>query len=262
LQNLSGIKAGALPGQTVSFDVSFDSNRPLRFDLQFINANDQTVIASIPVILNNNYLYQVQAVDPDDDDISYSLVNQVQGISIDPNSGILSWNSPVPGTTTVEVRASDGKGGSDTQSLELNIRQGTGVLKGFVRETPPSTVPLGGVVVYLDGNNNARLDTGETFTTTDPTGAYQIVGLSPGTYSVRSNGKLGYAQSFPLLPFQGYQTELVVNETKSDLDFLLQPISTSVLPLKLLDIPLLEIQAGRKFNYQLESLNARPGASI
>ena len=261
-QNLSGTKAGALPGQTVSFDVSFDSNRPLRFDLQFINANDQTVIASIPVILNNNYLYQVQAVDPDDDDISYSLVNQVQGISIDPNSGIVSWNSPVPGTTTVQVRASDGRGGSDIQLLELNIRQGTGVLKGFVRETPPSTVPLGGVVVYLDGNNNARRDAGETFTTTDPTGAYQIVGLSPGTYSVRSNGKLGYAQSFPLLPFQGYQTELVVNETKSDLDFLLQPISTSVLPLQLLDIPFLEIQAGRKFNYQLESLNARPGASI
>ena len=261
-QNLSGIKAGALPGQTVSFDVSFDSNRPLRFDLQFINANDQTLIASIPVILNNNYLYQVQAVDPDDDDISYSLVNQVHGISIDPNSGIVSWNSPIPGTTTVEVRASDGRGGSDIQLLELNIRQGTGVLKGFVRETPPSTVPLGGAVVYLDGNNNARLDTGETFTTTDPTGSYQIVGLSPGTYSVRSNGKLGYAQSFPLLPFQGYQTELVANETKSDLDFLLQPISTSDLPLQLLDIPLLEIQAGRKFYYQLESLNSRSGASI
>ena len=44
---------------------------------------------------------------------------------------------------------------------------------------------MGGVTVYLDKNNNRRLDGGEARTTTDAGGHYSFLGLAVGTHRVR-----------------------------------------------------------------------------
>jgi protocatechuate 3,4-dioxygenase beta subunit len=44
---------------------------------------------------------------------------------------------------------------------------------------------LAGVKVYLDGNNNGRLDPGEPTAVTDAHGSYWFTGLAAGTYTVR-----------------------------------------------------------------------------
>src|SRR5205807_2826221 len=44
-----------------------------------------------------------------------------------------------------------------------------------------------GVTVYLDADNNGRLDPGETSTTTGSDGSYTFSNLAAGTYSVRVN---------------------------------------------------------------------------
>ncbi|MGE5612433.1 MAG: SdrD B-like domain-containing protein [Bacillota bacterium] len=50
---------------------------------------------------------------------------------------------------------------------------------------------LAGITVYLDQNNNRRLDNGEFSTTTDLSGAYSFTGLFPGKYRVRTIGRDG-----------------------------------------------------------------------
>jgi hypothetical protein len=66
---------------------------------------------------------------------------------------------------------------------------------------------LAGVTVYLDGNNNGVLDTGELSAVTqadDPAtananeaGQYRLTGLSAGTYTVREVVPTGSTQAFP-----------------------------------------------------------------
>jgi hypothetical protein len=45
-------------------------------------------------------------------------------------------------------------------------------------------LPLAGVVVFLDTNNNDTFDPGESIALTNKTGAYTFTGLAPGTYHV------------------------------------------------------------------------------
>ncbi len=55
-----------------------------------------------------------------------------------------------------------------------------------------------GKTVYIDANNNGKLDTGEKSLLTDATGNYTFTGLVAGTYRVRRVFPTGYASSTPL----------------------------------------------------------------
>jgi protocatechuate 3,4-dioxygenase beta subunit len=56
---------------------------------------------------------------------------------------------------------------------------------------------LGGWTVYLDANNNGKLDAGEKSVVTSGTGNYSFDGLAPGTYVVRIVPQAGYVQTTP-----------------------------------------------------------------
>ena len=77
-------------------------------------------ITSFPLthaIYGEPYAYQVEAEDPDEDTLTYTLVDGPDGMVIDPFSGLIQW-TPVAGQGSwfdAEVRVSDGRCGSDTQ---------------------------------------------------------------------------------------------------------------------------------------------------
>lgn len=57
--------------------------------------------------------------------------------------------------------------------------------------------PLAGITVYLDLNNNNRLNDGEPSTVTDVNGFYEFTGLTNGTYVVRQISPKKYGQTLP-----------------------------------------------------------------
>ena len=64
------------------------------------------------------YSYQVVAQDADGDTLNYTLTGP-SGMTIDPDTGLVSWPLPVEGTHHVEITVSDGRGGYYIQTIEL-----------------------------------------------------------------------------------------------------------------------------------------------
>ncbi len=67
-------------------------------------------------------------------------------------------------------------------------------------------VGLAGWTVYIDGNNNKRLDPGEVSTLTDAAGSYFFAGLAIGTYTVREVVNVGFTQTWPDAAADGANT--------------------------------------------------------
>jgi hypothetical protein len=66
-------------------------------------------------------LFTASATDADGDTVSYALATQA-GFTIDAASGVISMdNTVVAGSYTLVVTASDGQGGSDTQSIVVTV---------------------------------------------------------------------------------------------------------------------------------------------
>lgn len=65
---------------------------------------------------------------------------------------------------------------------------------------------LFGITVYIDGNNNGRLDAGETSAITDANGDYTFPNLSAGSYLVRIIAGGAYGVTMPL----GYSASVPV----------------------------------------------------
>src|SRR6185312_14366006 len=96
---------------------------------------------------------------------------------------------------------------------DLTVTPAIGSISGLVfADGPGSDVwtaadqGLAGVSVYLDANNNGRLDPGEMTTTTDSSGAYAFANLWAGSYRVREVVPAGYGQTSPV----GYSAQVTV----------------------------------------------------
>ena len=85
--------------------------------------NQPPVITSIPVTIapeNVPYTYDVDAIDPDGDPLTYTLALSPVGMTIDPDTGLITWNhDPWQGTdAAVTVEVTDGV---DTVSQDFVI---------------------------------------------------------------------------------------------------------------------------------------------
>ena len=77
-------------------------------------------IASTPstnATMGVQYIYNIMAVDPDNDILTFSLYNPPAGMNLDAGSGMLSWTPSTTGTFTITVMVSDGRGGIDNQTF-------------------------------------------------------------------------------------------------------------------------------------------------
>ncbi|ODS24406.1 hypothetical protein AB835_03655 [Candidatus Endobugula sertula] len=84
--------------------------------------NELPQIISTPVtdvVAGEAYSYTVVATDPDNDPLSYTLLNAPVGMTI--TGGTINWVPNAAGTANVTVQANDGRGGTATQSFTMTI---------------------------------------------------------------------------------------------------------------------------------------------
>ena len=139
INNLTGEISGLGGGDTASFDIELTGDGNAQsFDLLFVRPDTNIVLGSIPVTINNDYLYNVKAVDADGDVLTYSLTEAPSDAAIDPDTGRINWEPPADGDYAFTVQVSDGRGGIDQQSYTVTVTDG----EINTQPTITSTAPL------------------------------------------------------------------------------------------------------------------------
>lgn len=135
---------GLVPGSTYKFDFFFAERHTFGSNFRL-----QTSILLQP---DRQYTYQVEAVDGDNDQLSYSLLTAPQGMQISA-TGLITWNPGISqvGAHNVVVKVADPHGAFETQSYTLNVisplNQAPVVNAGPDRTiTLPATASLAGTV--------------------------------------------------------------------------------------------------------------------
>jgi RHS repeat-associated protein len=114
--------------------------------------NHAPVIVSEPITNHStqpgsDYVYVVAAVDPDNDDLSYSLLEFPAGLTVGATTGEIRWKADavVVGEHDVAVRVRDGRGGEDVQRFAVHVVE-------------PANATIAGSVFH-DLNRNGVRDT-------------------------------------------------------------------------------------------------------
>lgn len=254
--NQSGIQTDIGPGELATFDVEFDAVAE-PFDLAFINANTNEILGSIPVTVGGLYQYGIQAVDPDNDPLSYELVSGPSGMSVDATSGILRWSPPSESASeSVVVRVSDGRGGVDEQEFSIDVNPaGDGQIRGTVFEDTDGDGQKSGepriedAVVYLDENANGYRDVGERFTTTANDGKYSFTGLFEGDYLVRHEVASGFRTS--LGSVDSYAVTIEGADDRSNISFGVQPVGSATVSPAFVSNALMSATSGELYRYDV-----------
>ncbi len=122
LVNLTGELRGLGGGETATFDIEITGDGTARsFDLLFVRPGTNIVLGSIPVTVNNDYLYPVKAIDADGDVLIYSLPQAPAGATINKATGRITWDPTETGEFSFTVQADDGRGGIATQDYQVTV---------------------------------------------------------------------------------------------------------------------------------------------
>ena len=146
---------GGNDSQTISFIIN-----PSNLIVSAVSANNAPEFTTNPelkIIVGNDYSYDANAVDADNDTLFYSLSLAPDGLTIDNNTGVLSWKSPTIGKYNISISVEDGKGGRDTQTYNLGVV--TNVIDSQPNRPP---VFVSNPVVYGNLNNEYRYDADAT----------------------------------------------------------------------------------------------------
>ena len=80
-----------------------------------------TSVPTGPATVNQQYVYQVNAHDPNGDVLTYTLEQPVAGATLDPVTGRLAFNPVATGSVTFAIRVADGVDGYSTQTFTLDV---------------------------------------------------------------------------------------------------------------------------------------------
>ncbi|ELS01946.1 RHS repeat-associated core domain protein [Xenococcus sp. PCC 7305] len=213
--------AGTRPFTVIAVDDAGNQGRFTK-DITRVGVNGAPTITSTPETVfepetEDSYRYQVQAVDPDEDNLNYILLDAPDGASINENGAIIfTPEGTIQPSYPFTVQVDDGRGGTDVQEFAVEVPGvgGTGIIRGIKwndlngnGDRDDSEPGLAGVTVYLDSNNNGVLDLEEptqvtaeddpTTTDIDETGQYEFNNLPADTYIVREVVPVGFEQTFP-----------------------------------------------------------------
>ncbi len=136
------------------------------------------------------------------------LVSQAShgGVSLNPD-GSFTYTPATgfSGSDSFTYEAYDGQLDSNVATVNITVPPPTGSISGTlwgdvngdgVRGT--GDAGLAGRTVFLDQNQNGKLDPGEASTTTAADGSYTFTGLAPGTYYVDEVLPAGWIQTTPV----------------------------------------------------------------
>jgi hypothetical protein len=101
----TGFKKGEL---VTLYATPFDGKKKgkTRWSTTIMITNRSPEITSIPsaAVSNGKYVYEVKAVDPDGDTLTFSLEGAPSGMTIDPTTGIIQWNIPPEAKRIYSIR--------------------------------------------------------------------------------------------------------------------------------------------------------------
>ena len=120
------VLSGHYSNGVMTYEVQFTGDGHAHgFDLQFVSSESGILFGSLPVVILTDYHYDVEAHDADGDELVYTLTDHPAGATIDPETGLITWDPEAEGITegdhsfTVEV--TDGRDGEDTQSWTVTV---------------------------------------------------------------------------------------------------------------------------------------------
>ncbi len=124
------------------------------FSIQVAEDNAAPSITSTPLVqaeVGTAYSYDVEAIDPEMDALTFSLIVAPSGMVIDAASGVINWipQSAHIGDVDVTVSVDDGKGGSASQSYTITVISGN---EAPVITSTPLTQATVGVLYGYDVN--------------------------------------------------------------------------------------------------------------
>ena len=217
--------------------------------------NNSPVITSAAVtsaVETVAYRYDVEAVDGDNDPITFSLDTAPTGMSIDPSTGLIEWtpvNAQV-GLHDVVVRVRDSKGASTTQLFSIQVANFNNAPQ--IVSVPVDTAIANSVYLYdVDAIDNDPADILDYSLDTAPSGmsidpASGLISWIPTDAQVANHavtarvtdGSLSVTQSFDVL---------VLEENKP-------PVITST--------PVYSATQGLIYNYSVEGSDPNVGDSL
>ncbi len=114
------VQVGDAPNRVVVTDADEDG----RLDLVVSNVGDDTVsVIYNRFDPNEVYRYDSDAIDPDDDTLTYAIMDGPGGLIINGTTGELLWAASPDqvGVHDVTISADDGRGGVATQSFKIEV---------------------------------------------------------------------------------------------------------------------------------------------
>ena len=224
--------AGLNPISLIAFDNKPNSRTTQQFQLLVLpelgnRAPEFTSSPILQTLAGQPYNYHALAVDPDRDPLAYRLAVAPQGMSIVGATGLVSWNSTASnvGFHPVEIEVADGKGWKVRQSYTLEVINFTpATLSGTVffdidgdGTRASNEPPQANWTIYLDSNQNNRLDAGERSTTSNSNGDYLLNNVTPGAFTLAIAMQPGWAPTLP--SSQRYQGTVFANQSLGNFVF-------------------------------------------
>ena len=204
-----------IPTTVGSFEVTVEVSDEKSSDIQSFSitvsepSNRAPVITSTPVtsvILGETYTYAVEAADPDEDDLTYTLITKPTGMTISI-AGIINWIPTTIGSFDVIVEVSDGDL-VDTQSFSIVVDTDN---QAPVITPIPDTIVTAGETFNYNVNANDLDGDGLTYSlTTNPStnmtinedsGVISWTPTAVGSFEVTvevSDGELTATRSFTI----------------------------------------------------------------
>ena len=113
--------------------------------LYVVTANYQPVVTSTAVITalaGQQYRYDVEASDVEDDPLTFSFQIAPEGMTIDPQTGLIEWlpTAAQLGSHVVKVLVSDGRTDPVKHSYYLEVQLPTNTVPSITTEAPLSTI--------------------------------------------------------------------------------------------------------------------------
>lgn len=111
-------------GRTLTFPVAFQGDGDawnMEFEF-FDRTQEDRLYGMVPGLLAAPYWYTVEAIDPEQDPLQYSMVEPLQAhAQFDSESRLFTFAPQVPGQYTFTANVHDINGGSDSQTWTVNV---------------------------------------------------------------------------------------------------------------------------------------------